>query len=162
MILAATLFMSLNAFVWQPAAAEIESIQHWCLMLWWGLWITGFIWKGKGVEKSAERTFEQFHKRLFYRILARTTQHRMFQNVGDPGRVGRRGTKIDSEDFILIFVYQRKHVGPRMMLVAQHPGAQFDDFRFLYEFEAAFVHWPFSIVNFTRYTQCYKQSYNVL
>ena len=45
MISAATLFTFLNAFVWQPAAAEIESIQHWCLMLWWGIGITGFIWK---------------------------------------------------------------------------------------------------------------------
>jgi len=45
MISAATLFMSLSVFVWKPAATEIESIKHWCLMLWWGLWITGFIWK---------------------------------------------------------------------------------------------------------------------
>ena len=37
--------MSLAAFVWQPAPAETQSIKHWCVMLWWGLWVTGFSWK---------------------------------------------------------------------------------------------------------------------
>ena len=45
MISAGTLLMSLTVFAWQPASTEIESIKHWCLMLWWGLWMTGFMWK---------------------------------------------------------------------------------------------------------------------
>ena len=46
MISAGTLFMSLTVLVWQPAAlVEMESIKHWCLMLWWGIGVTGFIWK---------------------------------------------------------------------------------------------------------------------
>ena len=45
MLSAAALFMSLTAFVWPPAAADMESIKHWCFMLWWGLWVAGFVWK---------------------------------------------------------------------------------------------------------------------
>ena len=84
--------------------------------------------RGEGVEKGVQRPLEQLHEGLLERILLRAAQHRVFQDVGNTGRVGRRRAERDAEDLVLVVVFQREHFGARLrMPVEARPRLQFVD-----------------------------------
>src|SRR5262252_57048 len=83
--------------------------------------IAGLVRKRHGIEKSVERALQQFDKRLFDRIFARSAQYRVLQDVGDTGGIRRRSTESDAEHLVFIGVDEgdQLRAGGDMVIIAR-------------------------------------------
>ena len=77
---------------------------------------------GHGVDERRQRAFDHLEERVLQRVLRRTGQDDVLQDVGQAGGVGRRGAEGDAEDLVLVVVFQRQQFRPRPR-VAIEPGA---------------------------------------
>ena len=66
--------------------------------------ITGLVRISHGIQKSVQRAFDQFDKRIFERKLSGSAEHAVFQNMCNTCAVLRRGTKSDIEHFVFVIV----------------------------------------------------------
>ena len=66
--------------------------------------ITGLVRISHGIQKSVQRAFDQFDKRIFEWKLSGSAEHTVFQNMCNTCAVLRRGTKSDIEHFVFVIV----------------------------------------------------------
>ena len=62
--------------------------------------------EGEGVEASGQRSRQQQHKGVFEAEAAGSAKHRVFQDMGDACRVGRRRTEGNAKALVLIIVFE--------------------------------------------------------
>ena len=62
-----------------------------------GNWVQRLVGKGHGVQERLHRAFQQVDERFLDRVLARTAEHRMLEDVKDARIVLRWSAKSDGE-----------------------------------------------------------------
>ncbi len=88
-----------------------------------GCRIDRLVREGHGIDERRQRAFDHLEERVLQRILHRTGQHDVLQDVGQAGGVGRRGAEGDAKDLVLVVVLQRQQLGPRPPMPIE-PGAR--------------------------------------
>ena len=66
--------------------------------------VDGFIGVSHRIQKSIERSFEEFVKGAFDGKVFRATQHRVFEDVGHAIGIGGQCTKRHAEAFVFVVV----------------------------------------------------------
>ena len=92
---------------------------------------------GHGVDERRQRAFDHLEERVLERVLFRTGQDDMLQDMGQAGRVGRRCAEGNAEDLVLVVVLQRQQFRPSARVPPQaRLRVQFGDARLANEFKA--------------------------
>src|ERR1700694_3227496 len=73
--------------------------------------IAGLVGKRHRIEKGIERALHQLDERLLDLIFARSTQHRVLENMSDAGRICRRRAEADAEHLVLVAIEEREQLG---------------------------------------------------
>ena len=66
--------------------------------------VAGFVRISHGIQKSVQRAFDQFHKRILQWKFSGSAKHAVLQNVGNACAVLRRSSKSDIEHFVFVIV----------------------------------------------------------
>ncbi len=84
-----------------------------------GYRVNGLVRIGHGIQKSVQRTFHQFHKRVLHRELPGTAQHGVLQDMGHTCGILRRRAEADIEHLIIVIVLQQCNPGPGFFVPQQ-------------------------------------------
>ena len=93
-----------------------------------GYGVDGFIGVGHRIQKGIERSLEQFIKGAFDGKMFRTTQHRVFEDVGHTVGIGGQCAKRNAEAFVFVVVMDRYELRPTWMAINAHRGVDIADF----------------------------------
>ena len=69
--------------------------------------VGGLVGVGHGVEEGVERAARQLDEGVLDRVLARSAEHGVLEDVRQAGRIGRRRGEGDAEDLVAVVVFER-------------------------------------------------------
>mmetsp|Transcript_56405 Transcript_56405/g.155014 ORF Transcript_56405/g.155014 Transcript_56405/m.155014 type:complete len:276 (+) Transcript_56405:288-1115(+) len=72
--------------------------------------VAGAVGVGERVEERLQRALEQLDERLLGRVLVRTAQHRVLENVRHASRIGDGRREDDAEDLVVVIGLRRDHL----------------------------------------------------
>jgi len=98
---------------------------------------------GHGIEKGLERTFQEFHKRLFQRVFPRAAENGMLQDVGHPRGVWGRRPKGDPKNLVLVVIDEGQEFTPCAAVAKKlRLGSKLRDLSFMdLDKAVGFSHW---------------------
>ena len=82
-----------------------------------------FIRIGHGIQEGIQGSLGQFHKGVLYRILSRTAEHAVLNDMGHASRVCGWRTKTDIKDLILVVIGKKGDPGAGLFMPQDSPLA---------------------------------------
>ena len=84
-----------------------------------------------------QRSFQQLDEGFLERILLRSAQYSVFQDVGNAGRIGWRRAEGDAENLVFVVIFQREHFCAGLGVpIEPCTRLQFVDLLITHQFEA--------------------------
>ena len=73
------------------------------------------------VEEGIERPFDQLHKRILKRKIARTAEHAVLQDVCHSGAVLRRRPEGNVKHLVIVLILDQHHPGSGLFMTEDRP-----------------------------------------